>query len=669
MRARLHFLILFLLLISLSAAPVRAQFGIKLPGGLKIPPIPGLPGGDKLPLPGLPDPSQLLDNTLLGHDAITTGIKDSNREVPYLDDFSPLVVNPLAILSKDKNGDFLVTPGDYSGALQSYCLHAGTHGPTQGAGYVLTTLKGPKAYIINKILAGSSAHPDVPQFKIQSLIWAIEAHANYKTMSPDMRQTAVTLLSPKDGLPSAQDILELAGGAVAFLPQNKLDTLLQKVSDAARPIYQAQNQIRQASTLANSFPQMEAAAVLGGSPPPDENDRPIPHGRWSYTDNGLFIRYSPSGYSRTQVEVYCPEQFFIRYDKAGFVRQIESSDHNYKLEATYGDGTALSDQDSQRSLSAIKFSSGKQVICTASLNAIVSTSPPDDADANALHYQQLLDIHRRFIGDKPRALTVPIISLTNFKDSVSGATASQSDLAGRQALIDFIARAWMATAYQWINEDKKPLHAALVYPDDVPAAFGKPKVRLAQVQLVIPLIEVLVGTIELTAEERAAISALRLAMQNMVACPGNTYAQRLEVSNRSSDGPISVPVVKVGNPAKTIPDDPESKINTVRVQLQGSRSGQTPYTDAIVVNGPADTGVTIAQVNAAIRFLFYNHKVGYTGGDTDFIKGMAYMSKRLTRYPPSGTSTIGNIERYDWSGGKLSWRLDVENLRGTNLKE
>ena len=60
---------------------------------------------------------------------------------------------------------------------QSYCLHAGTHGPSKGEGYVLAPLLGPKQVAVAAILMKSGWHPEIAQHDILVLIWGILARS------------------------------------------------------------------------------------------------------------------------------------------------------------------------------------------------------------------------------------------------------------------------------------------------------------------------------------------------------------------------------------------------------------------------------------------------------------------------------------------------------------
>ena len=118
-------LLLTLTLWAAAFTPAQAQFRIP---GLKLPDIPGvkIPGLPELNIPG---PETLFKE----EEPVTTSIKDVRGEVPYLDAYAPKRFRPLSSLRRGPNGGWLLQPGLYSGDIRTYCLHAGTYGPTRGS--------------------------------------------------------------------------------------------------------------------------------------------------------------------------------------------------------------------------------------------------------------------------------------------------------------------------------------------------------------------------------------------------------------------------------------------------------------------------------------------------------------------------------------------------------
>ena len=85
----------------------------------------------------------------------------------------------LTSLARGANGSFVLQAGYFEFHAQSYCFHAGTHGPGGGEGYLYAPTFGSAGQIITQIRHNSYAHPHIDQYTIQSLIWAILARANF----------------------------------------------------------------------------------------------------------------------------------------------------------------------------------------------------------------------------------------------------------------------------------------------------------------------------------------------------------------------------------------------------------------------------------------------------------------------------------------------------------
>lgn len=260
--------------------------------------------------------------------AITTSFADAVTEVPALDTFDPADPRPAGLLQRGANGEFTLQPGFYAYDAQSYCLHAGTHGPSRGDGYLLAPLRGPLADPIRKLLQRSVARPDIEQHDIQILIWAILAHTNIGDMEARSRQVAGQLLTP-------DEIFQLNGGALGILPAAVLEQMTARLPEGLRAVFEAEATLRERLTAgAATYEELEAIAVLAGSAPPESLAREVPAGRWSFHPAGLFVRYFPSGYSRTTHQIYTPEPFTIERDGQGRITAVEDWSYD-RLELHY----------------------------------------------------------------------------------------------------------------------------------------------------------------------------------------------------------------------------------------------------------------------------------------------------------------------------------------------
>jgi RHS repeat-associated protein len=313
-----------------------AQF--ELPKRLPRIPIEKIPGLDRIP--GL--------DKLLGKETpITTSIPDILSDVPFLDSYNPAMPMAAGRAQRTSDGQFVLRPGAWTYSAQSYCLKAGTHAPGRGSGYAYAPLKGPKANVVRSVLRRSIEHPEVSQQDIQVLLWAIIARAKLSDMPPRYQLTAAKLLTPKE-------LFELNGGALGLLPDSMKAKLLAGLPPALKTIIEAENRLRQMMSQVNtSFDEIERVAVLLGDPPATPGDRnDLPSGRWSYHPDGYFIRFAPSGYSRTQVDIVVPKPYTIVRDESDRIILISDQQSGRSIDISYQPGSARGTE----ALQAYKFS-------------------------------------------------------------------------------------------------------------------------------------------------------------------------------------------------------------------------------------------------------------------------------------------------------------------------
>ncbi|HZB44213.1 MAG TPA: hypothetical protein VE360_03165 [Pyrinomonadaceae bacterium] len=271
-----------LLLVTACAVPASAQLG-------------GLSGlGDKL--------KKKTPNLLGGKEPITTSLPDAKWGDASQDGFTPReTVRSLLTLQRTPNGGFVLQPGYYEMQTQSYCLKAGTHGPGAGDGYLYAPPKGPAEDAVMTIVRNSVNRPEIGQQKIQVLLWALIARAKFEDLAPEVKATASSLLTPRQ-------LASLNRNALDALSGNALTDALGGVPEPLRQIAQAEARLRQMLTTPGaSFAEMERVAVLSGAAPLGEGSRAVPSGRWSFHPDGYHVRYLPSGYSSTRVEIWVPQ--------------------------------------------------------------------------------------------------------------------------------------------------------------------------------------------------------------------------------------------------------------------------------------------------------------------------------------------------------------------------
>jgi hypothetical protein len=254
-------------------------------------------------LGGLGDKLKKKTPNLLGEKApITTSLPDAKWGDASKDGFTPREAGrSLMTLQRAPYGGFVLQPGYYSMQTQSYCLKAGTHGPGGGDGYLYAPPKGPAEDAVMTIVRNSVNRPEIHQQQIQQLLWAIIARAKFEDLSSELKATASQLLTPRQ-------LASLNRSALDVLSGNALTNALGGVPEPLRQIAQAEASLRQMlTTPGTSFAEMERVAVLSGAAPLGEGSQTVPSGRWSVHPDGYYVRYLPSAYSSTRVEIWVPQ--------------------------------------------------------------------------------------------------------------------------------------------------------------------------------------------------------------------------------------------------------------------------------------------------------------------------------------------------------------------------
>jgi hypothetical protein len=254
-----------------------------------------------------------------GDKAVTTNIRDAYPITRWLEGFDKKV-KPV-----ETAASFNLPPGYYRFTIQSYCLHAGTWGPTQGDGYLLAPLKGDRADLIRAILQRSVQHPNIAQQDIQRLIWSIEAGAKFTDFSHDFQLRVQPLLTPGEIAAMSVDIGEVKSVLGRFIP------------GGARRALDIYSDMRQRVTDAQtSYQQLEQLAVRTGVAPEGKGSRTISSGNWSYASDTFYVRTFPEGYPTTVIEILLPLVCYrIERDGRGRITLFETGDN--RIEASYTD--------------------------------------------------------------------------------------------------------------------------------------------------------------------------------------------------------------------------------------------------------------------------------------------------------------------------------------------
>ncbi len=231
--------------------------------------------------------------------AITTNIKDAK----WAKDYNGLSEGRrnLFDLQRTPNGGFVLQPGSYTATLQSYCLHAGTHGPTSGDGYIFAPVKGPFDEYVMTVARNSVSHPEIPQHDVQVLLWALVARSKTSDLHGGVKTAAEKLLTRKQRY-------DIDGGALGVLSDDRFSQVFGGQPPLIRQVLEAEARLRQMlTTPGTTFAEMERIAVLAGQAPLGAGSQEVLSGRWSQHPEGYWVRYFPSGYSTTKIEVDVPQ--------------------------------------------------------------------------------------------------------------------------------------------------------------------------------------------------------------------------------------------------------------------------------------------------------------------------------------------------------------------------
>lgn len=242
---------------------------------------------------------------ILNTEPISTKFEDCDQSNLLPVDFGKdSIRQQLCDLTSDYNKatGFKLKPGFYTGTFKSFCLQAGTYGPSKGDGYLFAPLAGTKEKTARTLIANWEAHPEIEQSQVQVLLWALLAKTNFSKLAPDLQVTAGLLLSDKD-------LSALGSTVVDYLSAEAMASVTANLPAPAKQLIELENKIRGVMYQANSsYADIESLAMLVGAAP--VNDK-FPRGIWSYHPDGYYIKYLPKSYQRSVVEIYVPEKVGI----------------------------------------------------------------------------------------------------------------------------------------------------------------------------------------------------------------------------------------------------------------------------------------------------------------------------------------------------------------------
>jgi len=245
-----------------------------------------------------------LDKLLKEPEAISTSFEDVDRKGEQMPDFqNTAVYKPLENLKRNGSDGYILEAGHFEMTNKSYCLKAGTYAPSKGDGYMYAPTLGKKREVVIAILKNAEKHPEVAQSDIQMLLWTIIAKTKFIDYSGSVKETALKLLT-------AEQILHLEGGALGVLPFDVVQKAKDQMPPAVQTIFEAENNIRQLVSSGNySYADFEQYAIMAGMAEPRAD---VPSGIWTLHPDGYYVRYFPSGYSMTKVQVYVPQELIAK---------------------------------------------------------------------------------------------------------------------------------------------------------------------------------------------------------------------------------------------------------------------------------------------------------------------------------------------------------------------
>jgi hypothetical protein len=215
------------------------------------------------------------------------------QEIPIDPDSLLTGQQPLSIfdLPRSQYGDVVLAEGFYEGEFKSYCLQPGTPAPSGRDAYMQAPLNAHRRDIVESILRNSIDRPDLDQKNVQLLLWSVVSGSDYNKLSPSVKYTSRELLTQKQVFALQGGVLNVVRTVANYIPDNGLSPVL--------------NDMRNLFEIGNSsYEAYEQIAVLRQ---PSTVHRPNYKKEQWYKQDGYYVRYMPSSYQRTRIQVYVPK--------------------------------------------------------------------------------------------------------------------------------------------------------------------------------------------------------------------------------------------------------------------------------------------------------------------------------------------------------------------------
>lgn len=238
-------------------------------------------------------------------------------------------------LPRTSNGGFMLRPGLWEGAFESYCLRPATRGPSgaQSDGYLWAPLKGPRANAISIILRGAYGHPNISRDDIQMLLWAIVARTRVSEMPPALQAAARALLP-------ASEINAISVDGLQVINAADRTSLFRNVTGPVRQALEIESDLRYEFSKGNAnYEEIERIAVLNGGAPAPPSKHAVHRGQWSRHPGGYYVRYFPDSFRNMKLQVLVPGYVKVVRDQLHRIVSIEDV-RGGKSEVTYDDAIA-----------------------------------------------------------------------------------------------------------------------------------------------------------------------------------------------------------------------------------------------------------------------------------------------------------------------------------------
>jgi len=300
----------------------------QLPRGVRVPKV-KIEGVD-LPQVALPSIGDLIKE----EPPLTTTLSDGSPRVTILDGWEPSSSSVTGEAAWTAEAGFSLTPGTYRLELDSFCLHAGSHGPSKHTeGYLEGPFRGRRAELLQQVIRRYTVTPAVSRQETQALLWSILARSDLSKVTGPAREAAEKLLTP-------QELADLGGGPWASLSSELKREIRKQLSPAQRAIFDAEDKLRDLIAKPTAgYAQLERVAVRSGNPPRSDSDIALPDRCWCLHSGGSLVRYEPHGYSNTTVQVHVPSPIGVERDGEGRISRLWDA-WGGVVEVGYADGDA-----------------------------------------------------------------------------------------------------------------------------------------------------------------------------------------------------------------------------------------------------------------------------------------------------------------------------------------